>query len=308
MNKNYILLGLVLLVSCAPNEVPSKNVVERDGIKYEVNSQTSFTGISVSSYKDGTIERKQTYKDGKEDGLHEWYHDNGQLSSKVNFKDGKEDGLHEWYHENGQLERKTTYKDGKEDGLYENYHENGELLSKGNLKDGQLHGESYYENGKLESKFRMKDGQLHGLYERYYKNGQLNYISNYKEGDYDGVQENYKNGQLHYISNYKDGKQYGTYIFYNSDGKRVADSEPSVIDELHPNGELSYRMHYQSQNDGGQRHGLSEFFDENGQLTQEINFKDGKRDGIYKAYVSGYLHDRRCYKNDEQTDMSYCEK
>ena len=214
MNKNYILLGLVLLVSCAPNEVPSKSVVERDGIKYEVNSQTPFTGISVSSYKDGQLESKETYKDGKRDGLSYYYHDNGQLEFKVNFK----------------------------------------------------------------------------------------------EGELDGAQENYKNGQLHYISNYKDGKQYGTNIFYNSDGKRVADSEPSVIDELHPNGELSYRMHYQSQNDGGQRHGLSEFFDENGQLTQEINYKDGKRDGIYKAYVSGYLHDRRCYKNDEQTDMSYCEK
>ena len=110
MNKNYILLGLVLLVSCAPNEVPSKNVVERDGIKYEVNSQTPFTGISVSTYKDGTIERKQTFKDGKEDGLHELYYENGQLEYKGNYKDGERDGLHEAYNENGQFKYKFCYK------------------------------------------------------------------------------------------------------------------------------------------------------------------------------------------------------
>ena len=145
MNKNYILLGLVLLVSCAPNEVPSKNVVERDGIKYEVNSQTPFTGISVSTYKDGTIERKQTFKDGKEDGLHELYYENGQLEYKRNYKDGKKDGLDEWYYENGQLEYKGNYKDGERDGLHEAYYENGQFKYKFCYKNDEFTDMSYCE-------------------------------------------------------------------------------------------------------------------------------------------------------------------
>ena len=37
-----------------------------------------------------------------------------------------ENGLYEWYYENGQLEFKDTYKDGERNGLSENYYENGQ--------------------------------------------------------------------------------------------------------------------------------------------------------------------------------------
>ena len=53
---------------------------------------------------------------------------------KVNYKDGKEDGLREEYHENGQLYMKVNYKDGEEDGLLETYYKNGQLYMKGNFK------------------------------------------------------------------------------------------------------------------------------------------------------------------------------
>ena len=50
MNKTLIILSLVVLASCdAKVQVPSKNLVERDSIKYEVNSQTPFTGSYVSA-------------------------------------------------------------------------------------------------------------------------------------------------------------------------------------------------------------------------------------------------------------------
>ena len=68
--------------------VPSKNLVKRQGVTYEVNSQTPFTGTLVS------------------------HHDNGQLKEKVNFKDGIPNGLAETYYENGQLKVKGNYKDG----------------------------------------------------------------------------------------------------------------------------------------------------------------------------------------------------
>ena len=101
MNKILIILSFVVLASCAPNEVPNevpyKTLVERQGVTYEVNSQTPFAGTSVSHHKNGQLSEKVNYKDGKAQGLAEGYYENGQLEAKVNYKDGIFDGLAEEY-------------------------------------------------------------------------------------------------------------------------------------------------------------------------------------------------------------------
>ena len=154
MNKILIILSLVLLTACY-NEVLSKNLIERDGIKYEVNSQTPFTGSSVSSYENGQLEAKENWKDGELDGLRETYYDNGQLMYKGAYKDGNKEGLWAWYHQNGELWSKGNFKDGMFIGnLYESYYDNGQLMSKENYKDGKRDGlyESFQRNGQLETK------------------------------------------------------------------------------------------------------------------------------------------------------------
>ena len=145
MNKILIILSLVLLASCAPNEVPYENLVERQGVHYEINSQTPFTGIFVMYHENGKLYYKGTLKDGKEDGLSESYHENGQLITKGTLKDDKQVGLYERYYENGQLDRKGNYKDGKQVGLWESYHENGQLLLKTCYKNGEEVDISYCE-------------------------------------------------------------------------------------------------------------------------------------------------------------------
>jgi antitoxin component YwqK of YwqJK toxin-antitoxin module len=56
---------------------------------------------------------KRNYKDGKEDGLFEMYHDNGQLGLKGNHKDGKQNGLWEMYSSDGQLWSTICYDNGE---------------------------------------------------------------------------------------------------------------------------------------------------------------------------------------------------
>ena len=126
MKKLPILLCIFLLSACAPSEVPSDKLVERNGIKYEINSQIPFTGVGVRYWDNGQLVAKQTYKDGKKHGLYEYYLTNGQLFTKGNYKDGKKHGLYETYYRNGQLESKSTYKDGKQNGLWDSYDENGQ--------------------------------------------------------------------------------------------------------------------------------------------------------------------------------------
>ena len=125
MKKLPVLLCVFLLSACAPSEVPSDKLVERNGIKYEINSQIPFTGVSAGYYENGQLKSKVTYKDGKEQGLFEAYRKNGQLWFKQNYKDGVDHGLSESYWEDGQLHLKQNHKDGVEHGLSESYYTDG---------------------------------------------------------------------------------------------------------------------------------------------------------------------------------------
>jgi hypothetical protein len=126
MKKLPILLCIFLLSACAPSEVPSDKLVERNGITYEINSQRPFTGVSTEYQENGQLAEKVNWVDGEVNGLAESYHENGQLAYKGNFKDGKFNGLSKWYHENGQLMKTFTHKDGRLHGLWESYDENGQ--------------------------------------------------------------------------------------------------------------------------------------------------------------------------------------
>ena len=132
-------LALVLLVfgivGCS-KEIPSDQLVERQGIYYEVNSQTPFTGRVVSYHENGQLEAKGNFKDGELHGLMESYHENGQLWIKRNYKDGELHGLMESYHENGQLLKRANYKDGEIDGLLEVFDKEGNPTKIEVWKDG----------------------------------------------------------------------------------------------------------------------------------------------------------------------------
>ena len=68
-----------------------------------------FTG-KIETSEDGMF-YKEYFKDGKRDGLREFYHDNGQLSQKGNFKDGKYDGFVDNF-EDGKFTYKICLKNG----------------------------------------------------------------------------------------------------------------------------------------------------------------------------------------------------
>jgi antitoxin component YwqK of YwqJK toxin-antitoxin module len=316
MKKLLPILFILILSSCS-KEVPFDQLVERDGVFYEVNSQTGFTGTSISYYGNGQIEEKRTYRNGKEDGLIEYYYENGQLGSKENWKDGKREGPSVKYYENGQMGSKENWKDGKREGPSEYYHENGQLSSKGNWKNGEIDGLSvvYFENGQLEVKVKFKNGKEDGLRESYYENGQLEKKSNHKDGKLDGPYLRYsRNGELEQETNYLNGLiEDGTVTSYiNSSEKKVEtyiggvlkyeniffktgetrymterlNSQISKVESYYKNGQL--REKYFTKKDSmGRRltHGLKEEYDRFGNLERSICMYDGSNiyQGIYRC-------------------------
>ncbi len=137
MKKLLPILCLLILVSCS-NEVPLDQLVERNGITYEINSQTPFTGSFVNYHENGQLKVRRNFKDGKRDGLSEDFYENGQLNSKENYKEGELNGLREYYNEKGQLKFIQNWKDGKPDSLWEYFDEEGNLTETEEYKNGEL--------------------------------------------------------------------------------------------------------------------------------------------------------------------------
>ena len=139
------LLSFLVLLSCSQSEVPevheafgiaADRLVVRNGVTYQANSEIPFTGSSVTFRKNGLLQSRINYKDGKQEGLFEMFYANGRLQSRFNMKDGKKDGLSEVFWGNGQFKTRTNFKGGRKDGLSERATENGEVVRTENWKDG----------------------------------------------------------------------------------------------------------------------------------------------------------------------------
>ena len=134
-NITLILISLMFLTGC---EKEVSDLQDRGGVKYEVNSETPFTGKVSLNHKNGQKAYKGSFKDGKHEGVHTEWHENGQKKSEITYKDGKWDGIWTHWHENGQKEAERTFKNGKLDGLLTEWHENGQKKSEDNYKNGVL--------------------------------------------------------------------------------------------------------------------------------------------------------------------------
>jgi antitoxin component YwqK of YwqJK toxin-antitoxin module len=105
------LLGLLLVMGMVGCGAPEW--VERDGLMYEGDSETPFTGVAVVRYTTGQKRSEGTYKDGKQEGLVTWLYESGKKRGERTYKDGKLEGLATMWHKNGQKRYEETYKDGK---------------------------------------------------------------------------------------------------------------------------------------------------------------------------------------------------
>ena len=82
------LLGLLLvmgMVGCGEvktGEVKTVDIsktVERGGLRYEINSETPFTGVGVEKYENGQKREQATFKDGKEVSKTEWDEEGNEI-------------------------------------------------------------------------------------------------------------------------------------------------------------------------------------------------------------------------------------
>ncbi len=182
----------------ANSAVNYDSLVERQDIKYQVNSNTPFSGNYIW-YVDFCVEEAGSYKNGKLHGYLEGYYGCGvAYAYKMNYKKGLEHGKYQEWNEEGWLSMEGQYVDGKADGewtgyeyglkswteyidndeilsyLEYTYHQNRQLATKKSFNAAEkLNGisETYHQNGQLASKIDYKDGNVVQVLEQYDFNG-----------------------------------------------------------------------------------------------------------------------------------------
>ncbi|OEJ99700.1 toxin-antitoxin system YwqK family antitoxin [Roseivirga misakiensis] len=193
----------------------------------------------------GNLSVKREYKDGEISGDVFNYHKNGKVESKCTYVEGKKHGSCEFYAPDGALQMIKNYD--KEKGIvsyqYEKsdgnltdpipiintesttikaYYRNGKISVSQGYKNGLLNGKTiyYFPNGNISEEIDYLDGDSHGFTKEFYSNGQL-YIE--QEWYYDYLVGKskiyYENGQLKRVTDYRFDKKHGKDIWFNNSGE-----------------------------------------------------------------------------------------
>jgi len=121
------------------------------------NGKLSAEGLYLNQAKDsvwnyysefdGTVRIKESYRDGKLDGMTRKYYPGGEISEEVEWKQGMKEGLWKQYYENGVTRLSGTYKNNLLNGAYEVYFTNSTIKIRGNYLENKSNGTwRYYDD------------------------------------------------------------------------------------------------------------------------------------------------------------------
>ena len=186
-----ILLISVILFSCSDSEIRyhiDETTSPTDTLTFLKLDMTPLNGMVYSKYGDNGF-----YINGKRDGEHKRWYDNGQLRDLGNYDNGNFVNYKGWF-ENGNQS-------------YDNVP----------IKDSLYTVKIWFENGQLKNRYTKKGFKKEGEFREWFEDGTLRVISNFKNHLNDGERKQYiknKDGSLTLsISNYKDGEKIGETIW-----------------------------------------------------------------------------------------------
>ena len=94
--KRVLLISLLLIIGCA-KPINENSLVDRNGMKYQQDSQNPYSGEVFELFNNGNKKLEGYYKNGKENRKWTvWY--------EITYKNGKLDELWTQWNENGQKE------------------------------------------------------------------------------------------------------------------------------------------------------------------------------------------------------------
>lgn len=198
----------------------------------------------------------------------------------VESEDGRARYQLHLYHPNDQLARDTLFtrpdpSEGFRDGPYRHYSPEGTLVAEGTFSRGSPHGpyKTWFPDGTLRREGQYEHGRRHGVQREWHDNGELRSEARYEYGRHtDGVYEvRDAEGRLERRHERLEGQIHGH-------------------DERFVEGRLIRRTPYQH----GQRTGVAEIFDEDGNLRERYTLENGRRVGESRSWhANGTLRELR---------------
>ncbi len=294
-----IALASLTLTGCFNEEIDFRQAHELQGLLYKIHDEDPFTGrvinfpISVLGvFNVGSC--AADFKKGRPDGEIRCSDSAGNLLATGEFKEGKRNGKEEKFDaKTGKKTEINHWVNGLQDGVQERFNpQNGERILEvhytAGRKDGRerawdekgdkLVADLEWENG-LQSGFDNRgfdhnnflNGKKHGPQKHFKLNGNRIYLAS---------EENYENGLLHGDAKEIDPNGNVTKLsVYEHDKLRTR-----TEDEYDSTGKHRHHVNIVPLNDDvGQydtyqtgKDGAEQYWDENGRLTREINWRKGE--------------------------------
>ncbi len=212
-------------------------------------------GYNVLYYKNGKVSSEGMMKNGKPDGYWKTYYMTGVLKSEGNRVNYILDSIWVFYNNAGDTVKRINYILGKKSGYLYTYNTDrkadmeyiGNIIAKELYINDKKEGTSYYyyKNGKLKSTVEYTDNQKDGITREYDEKGRLITILRYNKGT---IIEREKINRVD-----ENRLKQGTWReFY---GNNIPKKEASYKDD--------------------KLDGLYKEYDENGQITLLLRYKDG---------------------------------
>ncbi len=101
------------ITSSAQKVVKYDDLEERNGLFYEQDSKTPFTGKCVTTFPSGKLGLGGNVKDGLRDGEWIWFYENGNKKRYCSYKNGIKDGPSIFYYKNGQKKSEIIFSNDK---------------------------------------------------------------------------------------------------------------------------------------------------------------------------------------------------
>lgn len=216
---------------------------------------------------------------------------NGVLISEITYKKNNKEGAFKTYSPKGQLTEKGTYQENLKVGKYTTYDHEGKLNRKENyIVIGPKNKDEGVGNEKKEIINQpTRRSVLHGKC-MYYTQGKLTKSVHYKEGVIDGLLTEYYFQPTHVLrlkEEYKDGKRHGKYERYRSNGN--LEQKGVFYQEIEVEGKTLRNVY----------DGEILYYNQNGFLERQENWKNFKKNGIYQRYnQQGVLSYQTHYQDD----------
>lgn len=269
----------------------------------------------------GKIKYMGGYRNGKKEGVHREYDENGRVINSQIYKSdillaegiydeqGRKQGLWKYFRLTGELKETGKYKNDKKIGIWKYFFLNGEIEQVGeyvmDLPEGVWRW--YYESGDIRLEEEYIDGFEDGPSTEYADSthkiiARGTYIEGFKDGQWE-----YFIGDTKLYGKYYEGEKQGYWRMVNMEngktlfeGEYLNGIENGNHRHFYTNGIPKSRGRYSL----GLRDGLWEFLDAEGNITMTIRYDQGKEieyNGVKISY--GKRVDRELEEEEQAEDI-----